>query len=487
MDADASTPSASNPATTDIKRVLVANRGEIACRVFESCRRLGLDTVAVYSEADANAAHVKAAGQAVAIGPSRASDSYLRVPAILDAAVQTGADAIHPGYGFLSENADFAQAVMDAGLAWIGPRPGTIRDMGDKQRAREIAIAAGVPVVPGSRRFEVQDAAQEDSLCADPDAAGDAGPSAAIVAAAEQVGYPLLVKAVAGGGGIGMRLVNKPEELLAVVQASQSMAAKAFGNGAVFLERYIARARHVEMQVFGFGDGNAVHLFERDCSLQRRFQKIIEESPAPGLPGATRSRMAQAAVDLCGSARYLGAGTVEFIVDADTFEFFFLEMNTRIQVEHPVTEMVTGRDLVAMQIDLARGRLKPFGQHELRSQGHAIECRLYAEDPKRMFMPSPGKLSVFQPPLGMQNVRVDSGYREGDEVTPFYDPMVAKLIVHADTRDAARELAARALEDFKVEGIRNNREFLIACLRNETFAKGDVSTGFVETHKKTLC
>jgi 3-methylcrotonyl-CoA carboxylase alpha subunit len=451
-----------------INRVLVANRGEIACRVLGSCRKLGIETVAVYSEADRSAAHVQMADQAVLIGPPRPGDSYLKKDAILAAASQTGADAIHPGYGFLSENAEFAQAVLDAGLVWIGPRPDTIRDMGDKQRAREIAIGAGVPVVPGSRRFEPDDIAD-------------------VEASAAQVGYPLLVKAVAGGGGIGMRRVDKPEDLLAVVQASQSMAAKAFGNGAIFLERYIARARHVEIQVFGFGDGQAVHLYERDCSLQRRFQKIIEESPAPGLPQATRTRMAQAAVDLCRNARYLGAGTVEFIVDAESFEFFFLEMNTRIQVEHPVTEMVTGRDLVAMQIDLARDKLPAFPQASLTSSGHAIECRLYAEDPAKMFMPSPGRLSVFRPPAGTPHVRVDSGYREGDEITPFYDPMVAKIIVHAADRDAARHLAVQALQQFQIEGIRNNRDFLITCLQHPVFAQGDVSTAFVESYKKALC
>jgi acetyl/propionyl-CoA carboxylase alpha subunit len=451
-----------------MNRLLVANRGEIACRVMRSCQALGIETVAVYSEADRDAAHVAMADQAFLIGPARASESYLRQDAILDATARAGAQAVHPGYGFLSENADFAQAVLDAGLAWIGPRPGSIRDMGDKQRARELAIAAGVPVVPGSQRFE-------------------AGALDGIAGSAAQVGYPLLVKAVAGGGGIGMRRVDRPEDLMAVVEASQSTAVKAFGNGAVFLERYIARARHIEIQVFGFGDGSAIHLYERDCSLQRRYQKIIEESPAPGLPAATRARMAQAAVDLCRATRYEGAGTVEFIVDAVSFDFYFLEMNTRIQVEHPVTEMITGRDLVAMQIDLARGRLPALAQDQITSRGHAIECRLYAEDPKRMFLPSPGKLAVFRPPMDLPGVRVDSGYREGDEITPFYDPMIAKLIAHGDDRNAARRRAADALRQFAVEGIRNNRDFLIACLDHPAFAAGDVHTGFVESHGKALC
>ncbi|WP_454692366.1 acetyl-CoA carboxylase biotin carboxylase subunit [Achromobacter aloeverae] len=451
-----------------IDRLLVANRGEIACRVMRTCRALGIETVAVYSEADRAAAHVAIADQAYAIGPARASESYLRQDAILDAAARGGAQAIHPGYGFLSENAGFAQAVQEAGLTWIGPRPESIRDMGDKQRARELAIAAGVPVVPGSGRFET-------------------GALDGIAQSADAVGYPLLVKAVAGGGGIGMRRVDQADGLMAVVEASQSMAAKAFGNGAVFLERYIPRARHVEIQVFGFGDGNAVHLYERDCSLQRRYQKIIEESPAPGLPAATRARMAQAAVDLCRATRYLGVGTVEFIVDAASFDFYFLEMNTRIQVEHPVTEMITGRDLVAMQIDLARGNLAMPEQDAIAASGHAIECRLYAEDPKRMFMPSPGRLTVFRPPAGLPGIRVDSGYREGDEITPFYDPMVAKLIAHGPDRDTARRRAADALRQFPVEGIRNNRDFLIACLEHPAFAAGDVHTGFVDLHGKGLC
>jgi acetyl/propionyl-CoA carboxylase alpha subunit len=452
-----------------LNRLLVANRGEIACRIMRSCRALGIETVAVYSDADRDAAHVAMADQAFPIGPPRASESYLRQDVILDAALRAQAHAVHPGYGFLSENADFAQAVLDAGLTWVGPRPDSIRDMGDKQRARELATAAGLPVVPGSGRFE-------------PDASDDD-----IVRGAERIGYPLLVKAVAGGGGIGMRRVDRAEDLADMVRSSQSMAAKAFGNGAIFLERYIARARHVEIQVFGFGDGAAIHLYERDCSLQRRYQKIIEESPAPGLPDDTRERMAQAATNLCRATRYAGAGTVEFIVDAASFDFYFLEMNTRIQVEHPVTEMVTGRDLVAMQIDLARGRLAVLPQEAITTHGHAIECRLYAEDPKRMFLPCPGKLASFRPPMDLPGVRVDSGYREGDELTPFYDPMIAKLIVHAQDRDTARHRAADALRQFTVEGIRNNRDFLIACLEHPGFAAGDVHTAFVESHRKTLC
>ena len=449
-----------------IDKVLVANRGEIARRVIASCRRLDLKSVSVYSEADAGLAHVAEADEAYAIGGPRAQDSYLRVDRLLEVAAKSGANAVHPGYGFLSENAEFAEAVGAAGLAWIGPAPQTICDMGDKQRARDIAIAASVVVVPGSRRFE---AGMLDGV----DDAGDA------------VGYPLLVKAAAGGGGIGMRRVDKPDQLKEVAATTQSMAGKAFGDGAVFLERFIPKARHIEIQVFGFGDGEAIHLFERDCSLQRRYQKIIEESPAPRLPGAVRDRMAAAAVALCRATHYRGAGTVEFIVDTASFEFFFLEMNTRIQVEHPVTEMLTGRDLVAMQIDLARGRMSPIGQSMVEATGHSIEARIYAENPAKKFMPSPGRIERFRPPQG-DGIRVDASYREGDTITPFYDPMVAKVIAHAPTRDEAREKLMAALRAFELQGIRNNKEFLIACLANEAFAAGDVSTGFIDQRLENL-
>ncbi|MDF2997773.1 MAG: acetyl-CoA carboxylase biotin carboxylase subunit [Xanthobacteraceae bacterium] len=450
-----------------MKKVLVANRGEIACRVFRSCRALGLGTVAVYSEADAVAAHRLAADEAVLLGPAPARESYLRVEKVLEAARATGADAVHPGYGFLSENAEFAASVLDAGLKWIGPAPETIRQMGDKQRARQLAEEAGVPIVPGSTRFEP----------------GEIG---GLTDAANAVGYPLLVKAAGGGGGIGMRRVDGPAKLEEVVVATQSMAQKSFGNGAIFLERFVPKARHVEIQVFGFGDGNAVHLFERDCSLQRRFQKVIEEARAPGLPDEVARAMAEAAVRLCEATRYSGAGTVEFIVDATSFEYFFLEMNTRIQVEHPVTEMITGRDLVALQIDLARGALAAFAQDEITARGHAIECRIYAEDPTKMFMPSPGPLTVFRPPTGMADVRIDSGYHEGDAVTPFYDPMIAKVIAHGETREAARRRAMDALLAFRIDGIRNNRTFLMACLDDEDFVRGDVHTGFIDTHRTRL-
>lgn len=450
-----------------MQKVLVANRGEIALRVFRSCRDLGLLTVAVHSEADAGSLHVEAADESHLIGPAPARDSYLKVDAVLDAAARSGADAIHPGYGFLSENADFADRVIAAGLTWIGPAPNVIRSMGDKQRAREIAEEAGVPIVPGSRRFlpEVLEGLTE---------------------AAQTVGYPLLVKAAAGGGGIGMRRVDSPDKLAETVMATQSMASKAFGDGSVFLERFVPKARHVEIQVFGFGDGTAVHLFERDCSLQRRFQKVIEESPAPGLPASVRQDMAEAALRLVRAVSYGGAGTVEFIVDAETFAFYFLEMNTRIQVEHPVTEMVTGRDLVAMQLDFARGALTGLDQDAVTCQGHVIECRLYAENPAKMFMPSPGTLATFAGPMGLEHVRIDSGYRSGDTVTPFYDPMLAKVIAWGVDRDEARQRVMDALRAFRIEGVRTNRDFLIACLGDAEFAKGDVHTSFIENRRTHL-
>jgi len=448
-------------------KVLIANRGEIARRVIRACHKLGLKTVAIHSEADADLPFVAEADEAVAIGPASPRESYLRTDRILEALKETGADAVHPGYGFFSENADFAEAVMAAGARWIGPAPETIRAMGDKQRARDIAVAAGVPVVPGSARF-------------------DEGQTEGIEDAAEKVGYPLLVKASAGGGGIGMKQVDAPEDLRKTVEATQSMAGKAFGDGAIFMERYIACARHVEMQVFGFGDGQGVHFYERDCSLQRRYQKTIEESPAPGLSDQTRAAMQKAALSLVAHVKYAGAGTVEFLVDAATQEFFFLEMNTRIQVEHPVTEMVTGADLVAMQIELAQGTLSAPEQAGIESSGASIECRLYAENPARMFMPSPGPLNRLTFPPEAEALRIDAAYREGNEVTPFYDPMIAKIVVKGTDRADAIARAIEALQATSVEGITTNRDFMIACLRDEEFAAGKVHTAFIDQKRKTL-
>lgn len=451
-----------------MQKVLIANRGEIACRVMRSCRALELATVAVYSEADANALHVASAEQSVAIGPAAARDSYLKIDAILAAARESGADAVHPGYGFLAENRGFAEAVIARGLTWIGPDPQTIADMGDKERARAIAKSAGVPVLPGSARFAVDELAGIGTI-------------------ADEIGFPLLVKAAAGGGGIGMRRVNAAADLDAAVTATQTMAAKAFGDGTVYLEKFIASARHVEVQVFGFGDGQAFHLFERDCSIQRRFQKIVEESPAPGLPQETREAMFAAAIALCKQERYRGAGTIEFIFDVETNDFYFLEMNTRIQVEHPVTEMITGADLVALQIRLAARMSLPIEhQDQVRADGHAIECRIYAERPAKMFLPSPGPLNVFAMPAAADGVRIDTGVRQGDQITPFYDPMVAKIVVHAATREAAIDRMLAALGEARVEGIATNIEFLRRTVDHAAFRAGRLHTGFVDEHRAAL-
>ena len=395
-----------------MKKVLIANRGEIACRIIKSCRALGLETLAVHSEADANAKHVSMADDARAIGPAAAKESYLVAENVLSAARDMGADAVHPGYGFLAENAGFARAVADAGMVWIGPDPKTITNMGDKARARALAEDAGVPLV---------DLYQCDWN--------------------------------EGGGGIGMKRVDAPADLPATVEATENMAEKAFGDGTVYLEKLIEHPRHIEIQLFGLGDAGALHLFERECSIQRRFQKIIEETPAPGLGAETRAAMAEAAVALARQERYQGAGTIEFILAPDG-KFFFLEMNTRIQVEHPVTEMITGEDLVGLQLRLARGDdLADMTQDGIEANGHAIECRIYAENPAKNFLPTPGPLDVFRPPTESATVRVDTGVREGDQVTYFYDPMIAKLIAHGPDRAAAIDNMLAALGEFRIEGI----------------------------------
>ncbi|MGX9935739.1 acetyl-CoA carboxylase biotin carboxylase subunit [Advenella kashmirensis] len=449
-----------------LKKVLIANRGEIACRVIKACRKLGIGSVAVYSDADVHSPHVRMADESVHIGPARSAESYLQAAKILAAARQTGADGIHPGYGFLSENALFAQAVIDAGITWVGPEPQSIRNMGHKQNARELAIKAGVPVVPGSGRLDSSD-------------------MTSVTQEASRIGYPLLVKAAAGGGGIGMRQVNECAQLEAAIGATQSQAVSAFGNGDIFLEKYVARARHVEVQVFGFGN-KAIHVFDRDCSLQRRFQKIIEEAPAPDIPPDVRSGMHRAAVALAESVQYQGAGTVEFIFDVDARDFYFLEMNTRIQVEHPVTEMITGLDLVAMQLLYAGGKLETLQQHEVVQQGHAIECRLYAENPDKNFMPSPGTLTKFALPDPETGIRVETGYEQGSEITPFYDPMIAKIVAHGADREKAVKSMIAALNSTGIEGLRTNKAFLIACLTHPAFDMREVSTRFVNEHINEL-
>jgi 3-methylcrotonyl-CoA carboxylase alpha subunit len=449
--------------------LLVANRGEIACRVIRAAKRLSLRTVAVYSEADSELPHVGLADEAVLIGPARAAESYLRPDVLLAVARQTGACLVHPGYGFLSENAGFALACEETGLKFVGPSAKVISLMGDKDQARQAAAKAGVPVLPGTGKLDPAD-------------------EQAIVAAGRATGFPLLVKAASGGGGIGMRTVSDPADLVAAVQATSGMAGKAFGDGSVYLERLVQRARHVEIQVFGFGDGTAVHLFERDCSLQRRHQKVVEEARAPDIDPSVRARIAAAAVALACACRYEGAGTVEFLYDTERQEFFFLEMNTRIQVEHPVTEMITGIDLVGAQLRLAMGeRLQDeLAQVKIRVDGHSVEVRVYAENPAKKFMPSPGPLTEFRFPKG-EGIRVETGYREGNKVTPYYDPMIMKVIAHGPTRPAAIDRLREALADVHIRGINHNVPYLQAILAHPAFGRADLHTGFlVDTHT-ALC
>jgi acetyl/propionyl-CoA carboxylase alpha subunit len=447
--------------------VLVANRGEIARRVFRTARRMGIATVAVYSEADAAAAHVADADQAVPIGPAAARESYLVPEKIIAAAKATGAAAIHPGYGFLSENADFAEAVAAAGLVWIGPPPAAIRAMGLKDAAKALMQAAGVPVTPGYL--------------------GEDQSPVRLKAEAAAIGYPVLIKAVAGGGGKGMRLVEVPEAFEASLASCQREARSSFGDDRVLLETYVTRPRHIEVQVFGDAHGNVVHLYERDCSLQRRHQKVIEEAPAPGMDAATRKAVTEAAVKAAKAVNYVGAGTVEFIADASAGlrgdRIWFMEMNTRLQVEHPVTEMVTGLDLVEWQFRAAAGEPLPLKQGEIGLTGHAVEARLYAESPASGFLPSIGVLEHFQLP---PTVRADAGVEAGGEVTPFYDPMIAKLIAHAETREAALAQLAEACDAVEVWPVRTNAGFLARCLEQPDFIAGEVDTGFIERNLAEL-
>ena len=422
--------------------VLIANRGEIACRVIRAARALGLETVAVYSDADADLPHVAQADRAVRLGPAPARDSYLNVARLLEVASETGASLVHPGYGFLAESAEFARAVAAQGLTFVGPDPEHIRLMGDKRNARAAAQTAGVPVLPGT-----------DRLAADAD----------LAAQAARIGLPLLVKAIAGGGGHGMARVDEVEKLPDAVARMRAFAARAFHDDGVYLERFLPAARHVEIQVFGFGDGRAVHLFDRDCSLQRRHQKVIEEAPAPGLPDSVRREMQEVSVRLAGQMGYAGAGTIEYLYDPAGQAFFFLEMNTRIQVEHPVTEMVTGQDLVALQLRQAMGERAELPQSDIRRDGAAVEARLYAENPARQFLPSPGRLGRLDLPR-MEGVRVETGYATGTEITVHYDPMIAKIVAHGPDRETALDRLAEALRRTKVEGPATNREFLIEMI-----------------------
>lgn len=441
-------------------KVLVANRGEIAARVMRTAKALGYETVAVYSDADKNARHVQVADEAVYIGPSKVSESYLSIPNIIEACKKTGADAVHPGYGFLSENTDFAAACAENGITFIGPPAGAIELMGSKRLSKIAMIEAGVPCVPGYEGDQ-----QDIDFLADQ---------------AKKVGFPLMVKASAGGGGRGMRLVHQEADLLEALKTARSEAENAFGSGELIIEKAVIAPRHVEIQVFGDTHGNYVYLFERDCSIQRRHQKVVEEAPCPVLTQETRQAMGDAAVAAAKACDYVGAGTVEFLLD-QSGEFYFLEMNTRLQVEHPVTEMITGLDLVEWQLRVANGETLPLKQEELTMNGHAIEVRLYAEDPRQDFLPQTGKVLRWQP-SDLEGVRIDHGMMPTDEVSPFYDPMVAKIIVHGKTRTDAIRLLARAVNDSVLLGVNSNKEFLVNLLRHPLVVEGDVNTGFIQQH-----
>jgi acetyl/propionyl-CoA carboxylase alpha subunit len=450
-----------------ISSLLIANRGEIARRIIRTARRLGVYTVAVYSDADAAAPHVREADAAVRIGPPPARESYLDAGQVLAAAKATGAEAIHPGYGFLSENAEFADAVIAAGLTWVGPPPAAIRAMGLKDAAKRLMAQAGVPTTPGYL--------------------GDDQSAAALAREAGEIGFPVLIKAVAGGGGKGMRRVDRAEDFAGALEAARREAVSAFGDERVLLERYVTRPRHIEVQVFGDAQGNVVHLFERDCSLQRRHQKVVEEAPAPGMDGATREALCAAAVRAARAVGYVGAGTVEFIADASeglrADRIWFMEMNTRLQVEHPVTEAITGLDLVEWQLRIASGEPLPLTQDQIAMNGHAVEARLYAEDPAKGFLPSTGPLTHFVLPT---SVRADSGVITGGEISPWYDPMIAKLIAHAPSRAAALDRLAGACGEVEVWPVKTNAGFLSRLLAEPDFGAGEVDTGFIESRLERL-
>jgi 3-methylcrotonyl-CoA carboxylase alpha subunit len=451
-----------------IKSLLIANRGEIACRIVRTARKLGIRTIAVYSDADARALHVRQADEAVHIGPSPARESYLIGERIIAAARQAGAEAIHPGYGFLSENADFAQAVIEAGLVWVGPKPHSIRAMGLKDAAKKLMSEAGVPVTPG---YHGEDQSPER-----------------LQREAEAVGYPVLIKAVAGGGGKGMRRVNTPDEFQDMLASCKREAASSFGDDRVLIEKYVERPRHIEVQVFGDAHGNVVHLFERDCSLQRRHQKVIEEAPAPGMDEATRAAVCGAAVQAAKAVDYVGAGTVEFIADASEGlrpeRIWFMEMNTRLQVEHPVTEEITGQDLVEWQLRVASGEPLPLRQDQLSISGWAMEARLYAEDPANGFLPSTGPLVHFE--LPRRRARIETGVESGGAVSPFYDPMIAKIVVSGRDRDSAIDALGDACASVEVWPVRTNAAFLARICEDPDFRGGDVDTGFIPARIDSL-
>jgi acetyl-CoA carboxylase biotin carboxylase subunit len=443
-----------------IKKLLVANRGEIALRIMRTAREMGIRTVVVYSEADRLSPHVKFADEAVCIGPAASKQSYLLGSKIVDVSQELGVDAIHPGYGFLSENADFAQMVAQAGLIFVGPSPASIEVMGSKLAAKQAVAAYDIPLVPGT-----EEAVSDISIAK---------------ARAKEIGYPILVKASAGGGGKGMRIVESEEEFEEQMNRAVSEAQSAFGDGSVFIEKYISTPRHIEIQILGDQHGNIVYLFERECSIQRRHQKVIEEAPSAVVSPEMRKAMGEAAVGVAKACNYYGAGTVEFIVD-EQLNFYFLEMNTRLQVEHPVTEMITGKDLVKEQLLVAEGRPLSFTQDELRIHGHSVEIRVYAEDPSNNFLPDIGKLETYRRPQG-PGVRVDDGFEEGMEIPIYYDPMIAKLITHGENRLDAIDRMIRAIDDFRITGIQTTLDFCRFALQHEAFVSGDFNTKFVELY-----
>lgn len=440
------------------KKILIANRGEIALRIIRACRELEIATVAVFSEADRDALHVKAADEAVCIGPTPSTKSYLNIPNIISAAELTGADAIHPGYGFLAENARFAEICESCGITFIGPSVAAIETMGDKARARKAMIEAGVPVVPGSKEI-IKDESKAAEIAA-------------------EIGYPVMIKASAGGGGKGMRIAQNAKELSKAIQTAQTEAHAAFGNPEVYLEKYVEEPRHIEFQILGDKHGNVIHLGERDCSLQRRNQKLLEEAPSTALTPQLRDEMGGAAVRAAKACNYSNAGTIEFLLDKHG-NYYFIEMNTRIQVEHPVTELVTGLDLVKEQIRLAAGAVLGYAQEDVTIQGWAIECRINAENPDKNFMPSPGRIELYHAPGG-PGVRVDSAAYQGYTIPPYYDSMVGKLIVWGATRDEAIQRMKRALEEFTIEGVHTTIPFQLKILDNAFFRRGEVYTNFIQ-------
>ena len=456
----------STTSTKLFTKILIANRGEIACRIIGTCRRLGIRTVAVYSEADAKARHVRLADEAYCVGPAASRESYLRIGNIIDAAKRSGAQAIHPGYGFLSENEAFAKACAEAGIVFVGPPVESIRAMGSKSAAKTLMERASVPLVPGYH--------------------GDDQEPALLQREADRIGYPVLIKASAGGGGKGMRVVNASAEFAAALASCQREARASFGDDRVLIEKYLQQPRHIEIQVFADQQGNTISLYERDCSAQRRHQKVIEEAPAPGMSTAQREAMGRAACDAARAVGYVGAGTVEFIAESGRSDFYFMEMNTRLQVEHPVTEMITGLDLVEWQLRIAAGESLPLTQEQVPLNGHSIEVRVYAEEPEKGFLPSIGKLAYFSAPANSAHVRLDTGVEQGDEITPHYDPMLAKLIVWDRTREAAVERMLGALAQLRVVGVGHNIAFLSKLIDHRLFREGRVDTGLIERERDAL-